>query len=110
VEPCAELGGGLVKDGSRRGRNLVPAPSALEFLARGKSVKTIGLAAFASAAVWEPLVKQVLQASSLIRELFVKVFDRVFHFHASSLSQAVGHPQSNRKIYENFKALHAVKG
>jgi hypothetical protein len=42
-------------------------------------------------------------------ERLFKIFDRVFHFHASNLPKALGHPLSNQKIYENFKALHAMK-
>jgi hypothetical protein len=36
-------------------------------------------------------------------ELLVAIFECVFHFHASNLPQALGHPLSNQKIYEKSK-------
>jgi hypothetical protein len=41
-------------------------------------------------------------------ELLVIIFACAFHFHASNLPQPLGHPLSNRKIYENFKPFHAI--
>jgi hypothetical protein len=38
-------------------------------------------------------------------ELLVKNFDCVFHIHASTLPQPLGHPLSNQKIFEDSKAL-----
>jgi hypothetical protein len=42
-------------------------------------------------------------------ELLVKIFECVFHVHASKLPEALGHPLSNQEIYEKNKALHAIK-
>jgi len=110
MEPSAERGLGLVKDGSGSRRNLETAPRAGEFLSCGKPMEAAGFAAFASASVGEPLVKQVLQAGIVIRKLLVKIFDRIFHFHAINLPKSLGHPQSNQKIYEKCNQLRAVTG
>lgn len=86
-----------MEDRASRGRNLMAAPSAGELFASSDPVKTVGLAAFAGAAVRKPLVKQVLQAGGIVRELFVELLNRIFHFHASSLTNVVGQPLSKLK-------------
>ena len=88
VEPSPQRRGGFVEDRPGSGRNLMAAPSAFKLFARVHAVKAVRFAAHASAAVWEPPAKQVLQAGTVIRKLFVKIFDRVFHFHGYDLTKA----------------------
>ena len=106
MEPTAERSARLVKDCSGSGRNLETAPGASELLASIDTVKAIRLAALASSAVWKPLVKQILQAIRVVRELLVELFDCVFNFHANRLAKALGHPLSKWKLKGKFVALN----
>jgi hypothetical protein len=95
MKPSAERRRGLVKNGPGGWGDLETAPSASELLSASDSVETVFLPALARPAARKTLVKQVFQTSIIIRELLVKIFDCVFHFHAISLRNSVRHWLSN---------------
>jgi hypothetical protein len=80
MEPCPQWRRGFMKDGPGSRGNLKTAPSTGKALPASDRMKTIGLAALgAFAAVRIALLKEILKAGSVVRELPMKVFDCVFH-------------------------------
>jgi hypothetical protein len=99
MEPRFEGSAGLVENRACRGRYLMTTPRASERLAATDGMKAIGLGAFrARPAVRIPLIKDVLEALSIRFELLVEIFNRVFRFHTSKLTQGVRQRLSNPKL------------
>jgi hypothetical protein len=75
-----------MKYGSRSGRNMDAAPGASELFPTRNTMEAIGFAATAML-FRVALFEQIAQAGVIIRKLFVKVFDRIFHFHGDDFTK-----------------------